>query len=221
MSRGLLRRKRRRRARGTGTKMKRKLQIQLEPFKRAKREEPTPDAVPAETNSEPSADPDDDWGNWRGGGKGKEPTAPTEAPGAAPGTPVVILGEAVPTTPPLYPLVDAAGHGSFRPPESKNPPRTPSTACSTATDAGPSSSRSSMNLPVHLVSYSVRSFGRTTVEWGYYTPEGVPMVIVPSSPDQSEELEELTGDPAASTEEPEEEVPPEDPSKKTTRRPIR
>jgi hypothetical protein len=47
------------------------------------------------------------------------------------------------------------------------------------------------------------------------------MVIVPSSPDQSEELEELTGDPAASTEEPEEEVPPEDPSKKTTRRPIR
>ena len=37
------------------------------------------------------------------------------------------------------------------------------------------------------------------------------MVIVPSSPDQSEELEKLTEDPAGSTEEPEEEeVPPED-----------
>eukprot|EP00435_Cladocopium_sp_Y103_P045510 s148_g13.t1 len=128
---------------------------QLEPVKKAKREEPTTDAVR----------------------KGKEPTTPTEAPGAAPGTPVVILGEAAPSTPPLYPLVDAAGHG----------------------------------------------FDRRTVEWGYYTPEGVPMVIVPSSPDQSEEPEELMGDPAGSTEEPavltgsaeepEEEVPPEDPSK--------
>ena len=199
---------------------------QLEPLKKAKREEPTPVAAPAEAHSEPSADPDDDWGKWRAGGKDKEPTEPTEAPEAAPGTPVVILGEAVPTTPPLYPLVDAAEHGSFRPPEPKNPPRTSSTTSSMATDAGPataagpatddgpSSSRSSMNLPGHLVSYSVRGFGRRTVEWGYYTPEGEPMVIVPSSPDRSEELEERTGDPAGSTEEPEEEVPPEDPSEK-------
>ena len=144
----------------------------------------------------------------------------------------MILGEAVPTTPPLYPLVDAAGHGSFRPPEPKNPPRTSSTAGSTATaagpttdvgpttdagpttDDGPSSSRSSMHLPGHLVSYSVRGFGRRTVEWGYYTPEGEPMVIVPASPDRSEEHEEWTGDPAGSTEEPEEEVPPEVPSEK-------
>ena len=199
---------------------------QLGPLKKAKREEPTPVVAPAEARSEPSADPDDDWGEWRAGGKDKEPTEPTEAPEAAPGTPVVILGEAVPTTPPLYPLVDAAEHGSFRPPEPKNPPRTSSTASSMATDAGPataagpatddgpSSSRSSMNLPGHLVSYSVRGFGRRTVEWGYYTPEGEPMVIVPSSPDRSEELEERTGDPAGSTEEPEEEVPPEDPSEK-------
>ena len=148
----------------------------------------------------------------------------------------MILGEAVPTTPPLYPLVDAARHGSFRPPEPKNPPRTSSTAGSTATaagpttdvgpttdagpttdvgpttdagpttdvgpttdagpttDDGPSSSRSSMNLPGHLVSYSARGFGRRTVEWGYYTPEGEPMVIVPASPDRSEEHEEWTGD---------------------------
>ncbi|CAL1157000.1 unnamed protein product [Cladocopium goreaui] len=205
---------------------------QLESFKRAKKEEPIPVAVPAETRSEPSADTEDDWGKWRGNRGDREPTEAPEAPEAAPGTPVVILGEAVPTTPPLYPLVDAARHGSFRPPEPKNPPRTSSTAGSTATaagpttdvgpttdagpttdvgpttdagpttdvgpttdagpttDDGPSSSRSSMNLPGHLVSYSARGFGRRTVEWGYYTPEGEPMVIVPASPDRSEEHEE-------------------------------
>ena len=52
------------------------------------------------------------------------------------------------------------------------------------------------------------------MEWGYYTPEGEPMVIVPASPDRSEEHEEWTGDPAGSNEEPEEEVPPEVPSEK-------
>ena len=36
---------------------------QLESFKRAKKEEPIPVAVPAETRSEPSADTEDDWGS--------------------------------------------------------------------------------------------------------------------------------------------------------------
>ena len=136
---------------------------------------------------------------------------PTDEPRTTPRTTVVSMETVAHATPYLYPMVDAADNSGMRPPEPKNPPRTTYTATSTAaaaksssiptTAAEPSSFGRLGNLPAHLVSYSVRGFGRRTVEWGYYTPAGGPMVIVPSSTDQSEDL----------TGEPEEEVPPEGP----------
>ena len=102
----------------------------------------------------------------------------------------------------------------MKPPEPRFPPGTMSTTSSAAadamqTDAAESSgSGSSPLFPPSLVSYSVRGSGRRTVELGWYTPEGETVVIVPRSPDQSEESAEGL---AETADEPEVEIPPGEP----------